>query len=559
MLFLSLLINRRINIGLFLSCIFIPLLFIQCKKETVIYPSPSIKIISTEIKALTTFEVIVEIDRGEGQILKHAELVFEDITVEAMSKIIEPIQLTEEKVKQYKISVNTNRLNHDFFVVAKLETDKYSYSSESKTVRSLKNNLRIEFVNVKDEDLYVDQFIGLKANPGYEFIVTVQFTTNFKPTSIKVMLNNGVALEHTITFSNISQGSEYYSTEGNVKIPENLAPGLYELSLVVDGISFKCSKKLQVLKGRWSLFDKTYAGEKRGDYAWFVLDDKLYLVGGEFYVTMVQRAPVQVFDLKNKIWSCENDVPIYFPVDGNLGYVRILPFQLQYGGDGYILVRNYQKIDLWRFGGISKRWEKISEYPGVGDYYMTCFIAGDKLLLGGGVDYAEFPVHDMVCVQDFWSYSFTTQKWERKSNMPFKPAPYLQTACGVKNKGYVLEISREFWEYDSLSDRWSGKCKFPGMWRYAGNIVSDGMNLYLIGGNYDDFSVMGNITPPLRDCWKFGPEENLWEQKAFLSAYTSHGIAFFYNNKIVNGLGYYVESRYDYMTNNQILYELATE
>mgnify|MGYP000902536985 FL=1 len=267
MLFLSLLINRRINIGLFLSCIFIPLLFIQCKKETVIYPSPSIKIISTEIKALTTFEVIVEIDRGEGQILKHAELVFEDITVEAMSKIIEPIQLTEEKVKQYKISVNTNRLNHDFFVVAKLETDKYSYSSESKTVRSLKNNLRIEFVNVKDEDLYVDQFIGLKANPGYEFIVTVQFTTNFKPTSIKVMLNNGVALEHTITFSNISQGSEYYSTEGNVKIPENLAPGLYELSLVVDGISFKCSKKLQVLKGRWSLFDKTYAGEKRGDYA----------------------------------------------------------------------------------------------------------------------------------------------------------------------------------------------------------------------------------------------------------------------------------------------------
>ena len=83
--------------------------------------------------------------------------------------------------------------------------------------------------------------------------------------------------------------------------------------------------------------------------------------------------------------------------------------------------------------------------------------------------------------------------------------------------------------------------------------------LYVIGGNYEDFSVMGNIVPPLRDCWKFSPGENLWEQRAFLPAFTSHGIAFVYNGKIVNGLGYYAESNYDYITNNQILYEFTAE
>ena len=82
------------------------------------------------------------------------------------------------------------------------------------------------------------------------------------------------------------------------------------------------------------------------------------MVGGEFNVTMVQDAPVYVFDLKNKSWSRENDIPVSIPINENMGYVRILPFQLQFGGDGYILVKNYQKIDLWRFGGISKKWEK---------------------------------------------------------------------------------------------------------------------------------------------------------------------------------------------------------
>ena len=558
MYFKSIYLFEKIELRLIIFIVSL-IAIVGCKKETIIQPSPSIKILSTEIKGLTTFEVVVEINQGEGQLLKNAELTFEDITVGSMSKIIEPIQISDDKVKQYKISVNTNRLNHDFNVIARLETDRYSYSSENKIIRSLKNNIRIEFVNARDEDSYVDQNIGLKANPGYEFIVTVQFTTNFKPSSIKLLLDNNVALEHTITFSNISQGSEYYSTEGNVKIPENLAPGLYDLSLVIDGISFKCSKKLQIMKGRWSLFDGSYAGEKRGDYAWFVLKDKLYLVGGEFNVTMVQDAPVYVFDLKNKSWSRENDIPVSIPINENMGYVRILPFQLQFGGDGYILVKNYQKIDLWRFGGISKKWEKISEYPGIGDYYLTCFIAGDNLFLGGGVDYSGFPLHDMVCVQDFWSYCFTTQKWETKSDLPFKPSPHLQTACGIGNKGYVLEISREFWEYDIASDRWFGKCKFPGIWRYAGNMVSDGSNLYVIGGNYEDFSVMGNIVPPLRDCWKFSPGENLWEQRAFLPAFTSHGIAFVYNGKIVNGLGYYAESNYDYITNNQILYEFTAE
>ncbi len=535
------------------------LTILSCQKETVVLPSPSIKILSTEIKALTTFEITVEIDRGEGQVLNKAELILEDITIGSMGKLVEPIQLTNEKVQQCKITVNTERLNHDFVAVAKLNTDKCTYSSENRTVRSLKNNVRFDFVHVKDEALYVDQNIGMSANPGYEFIVTVEFTTNFKPVTVEVKLNGTIPITHTIDFKNISQGSEYFSTEGYIKLPNNLSPGIYNISLVIDGITFKCDKKLQILKGKWTLFDQTYSGEKRGDYAWFVLGDKLYLVGGEFNVTMVQNAPVQVLDLKSKIWTRQSDVPINFPINENLGYVRILPFGLQYGGDGYILVRNYQIIELWRFKGISNNWEKISEYPGVGDYYMTCFITGDQLYLGGGIDYSEFPAHDLISVHDFWGYSFITGKWERKSDLPFIPATYLQSSCSFKNKAYVLEVSKDLWEYDPVSDIWMGKTKFPGQWRHASNLISDGQNIYLIGGEYRTVGVAWNLIPPLHDCWKYSPDANIWELKAFLPNYSSHGIAFLYNNKIINGLGYFVETNYDYFGSNQALHEFTAE
>ena len=145
MYFKSIYLFEKIELRLIIFIVSL-IAIVGCKKETIIQPSPSIKILSTEIKGLTTFEVVVEINQGEGQLLKNAELTFEDITVGSMSKIIEPIQISDDKVKQYKISVNTNRLNHDFNVIARLETDRYSYSSENKIIRSLKNNIRIEFV-----------------------------------------------------------------------------------------------------------------------------------------------------------------------------------------------------------------------------------------------------------------------------------------------------------------------------------------------------------------------------------------------------------------------------
>jgi hypothetical protein len=548
--------NFALRFILFISFI---LAILSCKKEIVELPSPSIQILSTEIKALTTFEITVEINRGEGQVLNKAELILEDITISSMGKIVEPIQLTNEKVQQCKITVNTERLSHDFVAVAKLNTDKYTYSSENKTVRALKNNVRFDFVHVKDEALYADQTVGLSANPGYEFIVTVEFTTNFKPATIEVKLNGTIPITHTIAFKNISQGSEYFSTEGLLKLPNNLSPGIYDLSLVIDGINFKCNKKLQVLKGKWNLFDQTYSGEKRGDYAWFVLNDKLYLVGGEFYVTALQNSPVWSFDLITKTWTRLDDFPYGFSLEDNRD-VQILPFQLKYADDGYILIHKFPVIELWRFNGTIKSWEKVSEYPGNGNKNMTCFIVGDQLFLGGGIDYAAFPVQYVSEAQDFWSYNFKTQKWEQKNNLPFvSSSPYRYSSCSFKNKAYVLEVSKDFWEYDPVLDAWQEKTKFPGQWRHASNLISDGQNIYLIGGEYRTVGVAWNLVPPLRDCWKYSPDANAWELKAFLPNYSSHGIAFLYNNKIINGLGYFIETNYDYFGSNQTLHEFTAD
>jgi hypothetical protein len=63
----------------------------------------------------------------------------------------------------------------------------------------------------------------------------------------------------------------------------------------------------------------------------------------------------------------------------------------------------------------------------------------------------------------------------------------------------------------------------------------------------------------LRDCWKYSPDANAWELKAFLPNYSSHGIAFLYNNKIINGLGYFIETNYDYFGSNQTLHEFTAD
>lgn len=532
-------------------------LFISgCKEENIVYPSPGINISSAEIKSLVNYDINVKIDLGEGQIIQKAELILEDITVSSESDIVKEIQLTKEQSQEHIVAIETDRLSHDYRAKAILHTNKYTYTSEAKIIRSLKNNFSVQLM---EDEFYPDPMgeIGVFQNPGQSIVLFIDYLNVYNPKSVEVKLNGKIKVESQLSFESPTMGGGYIRSSGNFKLPEDIVPGSYEVGVFIDGIEFKATKKVQVMKGLWQTVEKNYPGEHRGEYAWFVLGDNLYVVGGSFLVTAINFSPVWEYNIKTKIWTQKKNFPYPFDLqeDDYAIKTKILPFQIQSGGNGYVLMQFGQTIELWKYNPAEDSWKTISKYPGKGEVNLTGFMLMDKLYIGGGLD-NEFFQFGSKLMNDFWCYDFVANTWTRKNDLPFDPIIGRFPSCSLKNKGFVLQANRYFWEYDADKDLWSQIKQFPGPWRFSSQLLSDGSNVYLVGGEGEEVGVFYYIKA-YKDCWKYSPEIDSWEMQAFMPYYSSNGIAFLYQGKLITGLGYLIESSYKWDYYGRMLYEFT--
>ncbi|MEL7588228.1 MAG: kelch repeat-containing protein [Prolixibacteraceae bacterium] len=529
------------------------LILCHCKEETIILPSPSIEISGVTNTGLSSFKLSVTIQKGEGQTIEEAALILEDATVPGGEALTFKIDLPSLQEQAVETNINTGQLNHDFIVEAVLKTDHYTYRSEKKMIRSPKNNYSPWFLT---DNLYAipDENIGLVMNPGDIFSIIVDYNRKFIPGELVVKLNDNYLTDASIDFNNGSYGSNGISSYGTVKVPKAVPPGIYSVDLYLDGHHFVFPARIKLLFGYWNGSLLQFSGEKRGDYSSFLINGKLYLVGGSFSNTALNFSPVWEYNFTTEAWNRKSNFP--HPNPGNQSWLQdteILPYRLQTGSTGYVLTRYSQKVELWKYATANDSWEKISDYPGTGEQHLVAFVLGDYLYAGGGTNY-DPSSGTVTNPTEFFRINLNTLQWERKNDLPVTlAANYNLPVCTSGNKAYAVDPDRMFREYDAATDQWKQKTEFPGPWRDRSQMVSQGDDLYLIGGEINN-----SWSRPLKDFWKYSPGQDQWEQLAFLQNYLSRGIAFSYQNQIYAGLGY-LPGGYDNGYPNQYLYRFVPE
>ena len=499
----------------------IALLIISCNKEDTVLDAPKIEIDSASATGLSVFQASLSIDLGEGQKIMAARVIFDNITILTDPDIEIDIPITEERYQDTVVILHLDQLNHDFAVKAYLETEKYRYYSNELIARSVKNSFR-PYILVNDNYGHLWDSVAICINKKSRFSVFIDYESLYIPNQIEVRLNKEIPLSiYFDFFEDIWFSGSSISTIGNLLLPEDLKAGIYGVDLFVEGHHYECAEKIKVLEGSWNVIDTLYPGEFRGDYANFLIGDKLYVVGGHIPVTLTTYSPVWRFDFASHQWTQLAD----FQHPGNPEFCEIYKGNMMYKDTGYIISRLNNDAFIWKYFQESDAWEKVTDYPGAANGSCIRFMDGPRIYMGGGKLNNTFK-------NDLWYYDLNSSIWIQCADIPvYNTGGSFASACSG-GKAYTLTFDG-FWEYSMLTDTWTRQSDFPGIERFGTSFITNGDKLFLIGGMYND---NGNVG--LMDCWEYAVADKTWELRAFLPDYYGRGVEFIRNDKINVGLGY---------------------
>ncbi len=139
--------------------------------------------------------------------------------------------------------------------------------------------------------------------------------------------------------------------------------------------------------------------------------------------------------------------------------------------------------------------------------------------------------------------------WVRKAGMTGL-VRYSAVGFSIGNKGYIgtgytYGYSRDFWEFDPVSNTWTQKADFGGTARAGATGFSIGLKGY-VGTGID-----GSQGSRKRDFWEFDPQLNTWTQKTdFGGTARSNATGFAINGKGYVGTGYDGTTRKDFWEYN---------
>lgn len=171
-------------------------------------------------------------------------------------------------------------------------------------------------------------------------------------------------------------------------------------------------------------------------------------------------------------------------------------------------------------------WRKITDFKDAP--YSNEFSIGNKGYLIG-------------INNEFWEYTPNTSQWSQKNNFPGNPS-IGGTAFVLNGKGYLAfgNDSNDLWEYDPITDTWSQKTNFPGVGR------SHAVSFVLHNKAYIASGANSNFPFPLTDFWEYDPTTDTWTSKQTLPNPVDQGIGFAIGNKGYVGLGRQSAAIYEY-------------
>jgi len=271
----------------------------------------------------------------------------------------------------------------------------------------------------------------------------------------------------------------------------------------------------------------------------FNLNGKIYWGGGTPSTIGQAKADFYEYDPATDTWAQKADMPseraygISFSINGK-GYIGL--GKTSGGGSSAYLT------DMYEYDAGTDKWTKKADITtGFGLLDSRVFVINNKAYVLGGTNsnYANYGT--------LYEYDPANDQWTQKSTYPvtnqgnsWVRMPFVFT---LNNKGYVscgevrktvgigVDYSKETYEYDPVTDKWTRKADFPGDGRLSGTaFVRDGKAYCGLGGNID----VNLMNVFYNDVYSYDAATDKWTKLTDYSG--SAGVRAV--SAVVNGVGY---------------------
>lgn len=172
---------------------------------------------------------------------------------------------------------------------------------------------------------------------------------------------------------------------------------------------------------------------------------------------------------------------------------------------------------------VSEFWGRLNDFTGASRRNFTTFVINGK----GYICCGRFATSPFNYTKELWEYDPTSDKWTRKADFPGVRREYA-SAFVINGKAYVgigygdTGALQDFYEYDPTTNTWAAKANFGGGQRQQASSFNIGSLGYISGGK--DASFLYQF-----DTWEYNPTTNIWTAKANLpttTSFTTIGFAF---------------------------------
>lgn len=207
--------------------------------------------------------------------------------------------------------------------------------------------------------------------------------------------------------------------------------------------------------------------------------------------------------------------------------------------DGFILLgeddNNNTLNDVWKFDPFTKRWTRVSDFPGDPRKNAMAFAIGNFGYVGAGTTGSSQR-------RDMYKYDIGADQWTSLSNYPGNGMRLaFNAACngkayaggGVTVVQGTNRVYRDFYEYDPVNDNWRNLPNLPFGYRSSGISFTINDTIYF-GLGYDGIQ-------DKNDLWGYSVNDSSWTQKAnFPGVGRVRANAFIHSGKAVIGGGFRV-------------------
>lgn len=200
----------------------------------------------------------------------------------------------------------------------------------------------------------------------------------------------------------------------------------------------------------------------------------------------------------------------YYPTEDLWEYISVFPPGNRPGITGFAIGEDLYYMtgnsvtspisfynDVWKFETVSKKWTKLTDFPGVVRSNANAFVVGDRAFVGFGFDDYAPPIN-----QDFWEYQPATDNWVQKKDMPVSDR-IVGITFSSSSKAYVgLPDNTEFlqraliYEFDPTKNSWRMVTSFPSINSVETNSFTINERMFVVGGFWSTHN---------REVWEFIP------------------------------------------------------